>query len=103
MDCSLPGSFVHGILQAGILEWVAMPSSRESSQPRDRTPVSYVSCIARQILYHLCHLRSSQNSQNVNLILETGLFSLLDWVMLGPLDYVTRHKISEGEAQLHKH
>ena len=31
MDCSLPGSFIHGILQAGILEWVAMPSSRGSS------------------------------------------------------------------------
>ena len=28
MDCSLPGSPVHGILQAGILEWVTMPSSR---------------------------------------------------------------------------
>ena len=37
MDCSPPGSFVPGILQARILEWVAMPSSRESSQPRDLT------------------------------------------------------------------
>ena len=35
MDCSLPGSSVHGILQARILEWVAIPSSRVSSQPRD--------------------------------------------------------------------
>ena len=34
MDCSLPGSSVHGILQAGTLEWVAMPSSRGSSRPR---------------------------------------------------------------------
>ena len=33
VDCSLPGSSVHGILQARILEWAAMPSSRESSQP----------------------------------------------------------------------
>ena len=39
-DCSTPGSSVHGILQARILEWVAMPSSRGSSQPRDRTHVS---------------------------------------------------------------
>ena len=38
--CSLPGSSVHGILQARILEWVAMPSSRGASWPRDRTPVS---------------------------------------------------------------
>ena len=37
MDCSLPGSSVHGILQAKILEWVSMPSSRGSSPPRDRT------------------------------------------------------------------
>ena len=37
MDCSLPGSSVYGILQARILEWVAMPSSRGSSPPRNRT------------------------------------------------------------------
>ena len=37
MDCSPPGSSVHGVLQARILEWVVMPSSRGSSQPRDRT------------------------------------------------------------------
>ena len=43
VDCSPPGSSVHGILQARILEWVAVPSSRGSSQPRDRTQVS---CIA---------------------------------------------------------
>ena len=40
MDCSPPGSSVHGILQARILEWVVMPFSRGSSQPRDRTRVS---------------------------------------------------------------
>ena len=39
MDSSPPGSFVHGSLQARILEWVVMPSSRRSSQPRDRTQV----------------------------------------------------------------
>ena len=43
MDCTPPGSCVHGILQARRLEWVAMPSSRGSSRPRDRT---HVSCIA---------------------------------------------------------
>ena len=37
MDCSLPDSSVHGILQARILKWVAMPSSRGSSLPRDQT------------------------------------------------------------------
>ena len=54
MDCNPPGSSVHGILQARILEWVAMPSSRESSQPRDG-PISYVSYIGRWVLYHECH------------------------------------------------
>ena len=43
MDYSQPGSPIHGILQARILEWIAIPFSRGSSQPRDRT---YVSCIA---------------------------------------------------------
>ena len=37
MDCRSPGSSVHGILQARILEWVAISFSRGSSQPRDRT------------------------------------------------------------------
>ena len=42
MDYSPPGSSIHGILLASILEWVAMPSSRRSSQPRDST---HVCCI----------------------------------------------------------
>ena len=42
MDCSPPGSSVHGILQARILEWVAIPFSRECSQPRDRTWVPLI-------------------------------------------------------------
>ena len=52
MDCSLPGSSVHGILQARIIEWVAMPSSRRSSHPRKQTHISYISCMGRQVLYH---------------------------------------------------
>ena len=43
VDCSLPGSSVHGIFQARVLEWIAISFSRGSSQPRDRTQVS---CIA---------------------------------------------------------
>ena len=37
MDCSLPGSSIHGIFQAKLLEWVAVPYSTECSQPMDRT------------------------------------------------------------------
>ena len=50
MDHSLPGSSIHGISQARILEWVAISLSRGSSQPRDRTHICYVFCICRQIL-----------------------------------------------------
>ena len=49
MDCSLPDSTVHGILQARILEWVAIPFSRESFQPRDQT------CIRGRFFYSLSH------------------------------------------------
>ena len=52
VDCSLLGFSVHGILQARILEWVAMPSSKGSSQPRNQAFISYVSCISRHVLYH---------------------------------------------------
>ena len=52
MDCSPPGSSVHGILQARITESVAIASSRGSSQPRDQTLVSSISCIGRWVLYH---------------------------------------------------
>ena len=42
VDCSLPNSFVHGIPQARILDWIAIPFSRGSSQPRDQTQVSCI-------------------------------------------------------------
>ena len=51
MDCSMPGSSIHGIPQARILGWVAIFFSRGSYQPRDWTQVSWVSCIGRWILY----------------------------------------------------
>ena len=48
MACSLPGFSVHGIFQARILEWVTISISRRSSQPRDRTCISFID---RWILY----------------------------------------------------
>ena len=72
VDCSPPGSSVYGILQARILECVAMPSSRGSYRSRDQTHVSYVFCIGNKrflfiyfilfnlfiylFFYHGCHL-----------------------------------------------
>ena len=46
VECSLPGSFIHGILQAGIPEWIAMPSFRGYSQPRDQTCISCLPALA---------------------------------------------------------
>ena len=52
MDCSPPGSSVFGVLQARILEWVVIPFSKGSPQPRDGTQVS---CMASRYFYHLSH------------------------------------------------
>ena len=52
MDWSLAGSSIQGTLQARILEWIAMPSSNGSSQPRDQIHISYVSRLGRQGVYH---------------------------------------------------
>ena len=51
MDCSPPGSSLYGIFQARVLGWVAISSSRGSFWPRDRTCVSWISRIGKQILY----------------------------------------------------
>ena len=64
MDCSLPGSSVHGIFQARVLEWVAISFSRVSSQPRDQTQVSH---IVSKTLYCLSH-QGSQFQWNQLLI-----------------------------------
>ena len=61
MNCSLLGSFVHGIFQARIMEWVAICFSRVSSQPRDQT---LVLLHHGQTLYHLSH----QGSPNINML-----------------------------------
>ena len=87
MDCSPPGSSVHGILQARILEWVAMPSCRGSSWPRNRTHISHT---GRRILYHcatweapiLSHVLSmcSENRAYIfSSILVAHSIALLGW------------------------
>ena len=58
MDCRPPGSSVHEIFQTRILERVAISSFRVSSQLRDQTFISCISCLSRQILYHCTSLRS---------------------------------------------
>ena len=87
MDCSPPGSSVRGILEARLLEWVAMPSSRGSSRPRNRT---YVSRTGRQILYHcaaweapvlsrVLSLCSESRAQIFSSVLVTHSIAFLGW------------------------
>ena len=71
-----PGSSVCGSLQARILEWDAMSSSRGSSPPRDRTCVSYVSCTGTQVLYHWSSLGSSKTPRFKHLALMNWPFLL---------------------------
>ena len=68
MNRSSPSPSVPGILQARMLEWVAMLSCRESSRPRDQTHVSYASCVGRQVLYHWSHLGSLGTLMKVKVI-----------------------------------
>ena len=52
MDCCPPGSSDHGLFQARIFEWFAISYSRGSSQPRNQTHISYISCIVGRVVYH---------------------------------------------------
>ena len=77
IEYSLPGSFVHGILQAWILEWVSMPSSRGSSRSRDRTCVSYISCTESGSLPPVS-LGKPLNNFTVNLfLLELSMYQIM--------------------------
>ena len=71
MVCSLPGSSVHGIFQARLLEWVAISFSRGTSRLRDR---SLVSRICRQTLYRLSHKGSPQEYRSGLHFLLQGIF-----------------------------
>ena len=75
-DCSLLDSSVHGIPQARTLEWIAISSSRGSSQPRDQTHVSCVSCIGGQIFYHCATQEAHGNGRQTSLATRQSLRSL---------------------------
>ena len=83
-DCSPPGSSVHEILQARILEWIAMPSSRASSQTGDQTCVSCVSCITGSFFTHPSHRGSPKSKYHkgslfwVKLLKKKSFFFLLE-------------------------
>ena len=70
MDCNLPGSSVHGIFQVRILEWVAISSSKGSSQPRDQT------CLSLRLLHWQL---DSLLSEPFCLVSDSKLFSKESW------------------------
>ena len=77
MDCSPPGSSIHGILQARILEWVALSFSRGSSQPRGRTQVF---CIASRC-FNLwatreAHLIHPKNPQSFSCLISSSFYKI---------------------------
>ena len=99
MDCSPPDSSVHGILQARILEWVAIPFSRGSSQPRDQT---WVSCIAgrfftnwatRKAIY--IYTKRANNHDGVITYLEPDI---LECEVKWALGSITTNKVSGGDG-----
>ena len=81
MDCGLPGSSVHGIFQARVLEWVAISFSRGSSWPRDWTQVS---CIVGKCLYSqansFIYLGNILPNQNEALLIE-NVTMMLTWLI----------------------
>ena len=75
---SPPGSSAHGIFQARILQWVAISSSRGSSQPRYCMHISCISCIGRWVLYH-CAIWEARFSCKYLHIYFFRFFSLLSY------------------------
>ena len=76
MDCSPPGSSVHGIIPARILEWFAISSSKGSSLPRNQTRIA---CIGRWILLPLCHLGSL--NKTIKYVKIIGWHTLISYVI----------------------
>ena len=81
MDCSPPGSSVHGILRARVLEWVAMPSSRGSSRPRDRVHICRCLLHCRQILF--IYLFIFISCRLITLQYCSGFCHTLTWISHG--------------------
>ena len=92
MDCSPPGSSVHGIFQAWILEWVAFPFSRESSWPRDRTQVS------RIVGRHFTVWATREANKSSEHFCHPGMtYSIAPWSMSG-VAYYARVSVCKNEC-----
>ena len=91
-DCSPPGSSVHGISQARILEWVTILFSKRSSQPRNQT---WVSCIGRCLLYHWATREAPKNTYYIFPLL--GILASANSCFSFLLDLVWEFQHSEGK------
>ena len=101
MDCSLPGSSVHGTLQARILEWVSMPFSRGSSWPRDPKQWKSDWQAHFQFCYHRDHSHSACDHKDLNTIQILLVVSLLVHVMtLATRQLVKGWKSLESKVRL---
>ena len=79
MDCSPPGSSVHGIFQARTPEWVAISFSRGSSWTRDQTSISYILCLGRQVLYHWATREGPDSTHNPFMLWSTCKSTQVIW------------------------
>ena len=102
MDCSPPGSSIHGILQARILELAATSYSKEFSQPKNQTHIACVFCNGRQILEQPGHLWNPEFSS-----VQLSSFAQLCLTLCNPMDCSTpglpvHHQLPEF-IQTHVH
>ena len=88
MDLGLSSSSVHRILQEKLLEWVAVPSSRGSSWPRDRTWVSYVFCIRRQVFLPLVPLPPIENAPILSIHVLMNVQTLVTVTTIKELSFI---------------
>ena len=93
MYCNPTGSSVHVIFQERIVEWIAISFSRGSSQPRDQTCISWVSCIGTWILYHCTIWESSPTASFYPIFLFP--LSICSVGALRPIQW-TRHLPASG-------
>ena len=105
MDCSLPGSSIHGIFQARILEWVAFPFSRRSSQPRDWTWVSRIvgRCFtvwATREVPKKCNAKECSNNCTIALISHVSKVMLK--VLQARLEQYMKCELPDVQAGLEK-
>ena len=102
MDCSLPGSSVHGIFQASLLEWVAISSSRGSSQPRNETYIFCISCTAEEFFSTSTTWKALWNWSLVPKTLETAAQYVINIATGATNTIIYLISVSQRDHKLHE-